>query len=181
MPFLPRCEIDSGNNELNISVIRVMTTGRVAQAQHQIGPHGGICHSNHMQMTEDQVIERVIKETDVDGDGIIHPAEMIKFIAHLAGEDMTGNITDDILAVIDFDLLHHLAGGYDVTRHDFVQAWHHYLHDSIPFVESLFDRLLDTNHDGHLDGTEIQAIVSHAMQGYGILGAGGMRVILGIR
>ncbi|KAL8562085.1 hypothetical protein ACOMHN_031856 [Nucella lapillus] len=59
--------------------------------------HGGgalhaICHSNHQQMTEDQVIQKVVAEMNTDSDGTVEAYEMLVFFADLMGVQRRENM-----------------------------------------------------------------------------------------
>nr|KAG5713245.1 hypothetical protein BaRGS_007772 [Batillaria attramentaria] len=123
----------------------------------------GICHSNHQQMNEDQVIQTIVRQMDANSDGSVTKPELLLFFADLMGV----NRSMDTSALNDTELLE-MAAGLSITKHDFTQAWHNRFHDSVEFIGATFDALEGQNKDGTLDANEIEAIVNDALMNYGV-------------
>ncbi|KAK7087541.1 uncharacterized protein [Littorina saxatilis] len=121
---------------------------------------GSICHSNRLQHTEDQVIERIVQMMNTDFDSVISRKEVLVFFAELMGIQLGGliNLVNDMTN----EQLLEAAAGVSIEKESFSHAWHARFHDNYDFVYATFDRF-DINDDGLINALEIEAIVNSAL------------------
>ncbi|XP_076452637.1 uncharacterized protein LOC143288197 [Babylonia areolata] len=142
--------------------IALAVLGTVTAQQHgNSGSLHGICHSNHMQMTEDQVIQNVVSAmNNNDTDGTVELDEVLVFFADLMGVQLGASA--DLLGNMTREELLQVAGGLKISKHEFTNAWHLKFHDSMEFIKATFDAF-DANKDGFMDAQEIEAIIDMAL------------------
>ncbi|MCI3311093.1 EF-hand domain-containing protein, partial [Escherichia coli] len=114
-----------------------------------------VCHSNIHGRTEEEVIAQWAELVDRNHDGTVTTQEFVYGFSIVIGTPLP--VDEAVILGMNEDLLLALgnAAGFRYSKHDFVQAWHQYFHDSIDFIESVFD-FIDTNHNGFVDMAEVE-------------------------
>nr|KAG5688304.1 hypothetical protein BaRGS_017689 [Batillaria attramentaria] len=121
--------------------------------------HGGICHSNHMQLTEDQVIHQLVTDIDGDQNNNITSIEMFLFFGGLLGKAPQvdpSTVTD--LSELSDAMLAQLSESFSDPNRDLIQAWHNRYHDSMDFIEATVNNVLDANSNGIFDVYDIMTV-----------------------
>nr|KAG5689209.1 hypothetical protein BaRGS_014865 [Batillaria attramentaria] len=121
--------------------------------------HGGICHSNHMQLTEDQVIHQLVTDIDGDQNNNITSIEMFLFFGGLLGKAPPvdpSTVTD--LSELSDAMLAQLSESFSDPNRDLIQAWHSRYHDSMDFIEATVNNVLDANSNGIFDVYDIMTV-----------------------
>ncbi|XP_076434603.1 uncharacterized protein LOC143274618 [Babylonia areolata] len=120
----------------------------------------GICHSNHLQMTEAQVVNQLADLCDRDSNGIIKEAEVVVAFSEILGTTLP--LSEDMILAMDYDGLLGIADlfGFSVDRHDFINSWHARFHDNHEFIGATFDAF-DNDKNGVWNIQEVDGILNN--------------------
>ncbi|KAL8566221.1 hypothetical protein ACOMHN_063111 [Nucella lapillus] len=120
----------------------------------------GICHSNHLQMTEEQVVIQLADICDRDSNNIIRESEVVVGFSEILGTTLP--LSEDMILAMDYEGLLGIASlfGFSVDRQDFIYSWHARFHDNHEFIGATFDAF-DSNHDCTWTIQEVDGILNH--------------------
>merc|ERR1712243_205764 len=155
-----------GSSELRIAdhntvtmlrlIVTLLVAGYASAALH------GICHSNHLQQTEQQVVSQLADRCDRNSDGIIAEAEVVVAFSEIL--ETTLPLSEADILAMDYNTLIGIAGlfGFSIDCHHFIQQWHNTFHDNVEFIGATFDAF-DDNKDGIWSIMEVDGILKHIL------------------